>query len=268
MLRAAGDLDRVADTLNSMASLAIGDGDIERAQELYEEALRTKEEAGASASAMLVNLGWLALESGDLAAAADRFELVGASAETGEDVGLAAWSRLGLGVIAWIDGDLDRAEAWFDQATDTWSELEARPNLVYGHVGQALVLRQRGEVSLAAQRSISALESAVDLGGGERNAFALGIVVSVLVAAGRYPEAVRLMAALLALAEHHGWAIWSWYRAHLDACIDRARGRVGKEESAALESGGSEMTIDDALHYALIEARRLASGGGAPRSDS
>ena len=231
LLREAGDLDRAADTLNSLATLAVSGGDIERAVELYEEALRTKEEAGASPVTMLVNLGWLALESGDLAGATDRFETARSSADSEEDIDHAAWSKLGLGVIAWLESDLDRAEAWFDDATGTWAELEARPNLVYGYVGQALVLRQRGDIAAAADRSVAAVRSAVDLGGGERNAFALGIAVSVLAAAGRYPEAVRLMAALLALAERDGWAVWSWYRAHLDACMEPCtrrdrRGRV------------------------------------------
>ncbi len=86
--------------------------------------------------------------------------------------------------------------------------------------------------------------------------------MSVLAAANRWAEAARLGAGLLALVEAHGWPMWSWWRGHLDACLEEARAGLGAEAFAAAEGEGATMTIGDALRYARSNAEQLA--GSAP----
>jgi tetratricopeptide (TPR) repeat protein len=268
LLQRAGDLKGAARALNNLASLAVEVGDVARARRLYEEALDTNRRAGTSETPATTNLGWLALEIDDRAEARRRFESAHAGARAEGDIDAEAWSGLGLGVLAWLDGDLARAESLFEACVQRWEDLDARPTLVYGHVGQALVHRDRGEIVAAATRAADAVDDAMGLGGGERYAFCLGIVVSVLAAADRSTEVARLGGALLSLAEAHGWPIWSWYRRHLDTCRDAARTQLGPDSFAKAAADGASMGIGDALRYAkqavapLAESSMAGSGPG------
>ncbi|NNF87257.1 MAG: AAA family ATPase [Acidimicrobiia bacterium] len=250
LLERVGDLDGAARAVNTLAGLAIEVGDVARARRLYEESLDLNRRAGTSETAATINLGWLALEVDDRDEARRRFESAGAGARAEGDVDTEAWSCLGLGVLAWLDGDLAAAESLFDISVGHWEKLDARPSLVYGHVGQALVSRDRGEIVAAAESAADAVQDAMGLGGGERYAFCLGIVVSVLAAADRSTEVARLIGALLSLAGAHGWPIWSWYRRHLDGCQDAARSRLGADRFAEVTAEGEAMSLGDALRHA------------------
>jgi predicted ATPase/DNA-binding SARP family transcriptional activator len=257
LLRAAGDLDGTANILNTLATLSVERGDLGGARRLYLEAVDIKAATGTSDLPMVINLGWLTLEDGDLAAAEVAFERARAEAAA-TDADAEAWAIHGLGTVAWLRHDLATAARHFDHGVEAWEALDSRPTMVYGYVGQALVRRARGQVAAAADKALAAVDSAIDLGGGERYAFALGTVVSVAAAAGRWAETARLGAALLALADKHGWHIWSWYRGHLDTCLDEAHSHLGAQATAAAEAGGAAMTLGDALRYAVAEARRMA----------
>jgi non-specific serine/threonine protein kinase len=257
LFRRGGDLDRAGDVLSNLANLAVDRGDLDRARDLYEEALETKGRAGNAGLGMLINLGWLALEVDDRADGRAKFETARRAATTAGDSDSLAWCSLGLGVLAWLDDDLEVASACFDDSVQRWGEVDSKPNLVYGHVGQALARRARGNVGSAAARAADAVECALDLGGGERYAFSLGIVVSVLAAAGRWTETAQLGAALYALAEEHGWPIWSWFRRHLDTATEQARSELGSDRYNAAQRRGRAMTIGDALRFAAAEVEGL-----------
>jgi predicted ATPase len=257
LLRRSGNLDRTGEVLNNLAGLAIDNGDLGRARRLLEEALDTKKRAGSAGLGMLINLGWLALEVDDRADGRAKFEAARRTATAEGDADSLAWCSLGLGVLAWLDEDLDAASAHFDDSVERWEVVESKPSLVYGYVGQALARRAGGDVAGSAARAADAVECALDLGGGERYAFSLGMVVSVLAAAGRWTETARLGAALYAIAEEHGWPIWSWFRGHLDTAIEQARSELGNERYAAAREGGRGMTIGDALRFAAGEAEEL-----------
>lgn len=250
LYRRAGDINRTADALNNLAGLAIDRGELTEARDLYEEALRTKEEAGTSDRSMLINLGWLALETGDSKGARAKFGA--ALARSGEDGGVdaIAWSWLGLGVVAWIEGDLAEAGRSFDESVALWHQLDAKPSLVYGLVGQALVGRDRGDIGVATASAEQALDLALGLGGGERYVFSLGMVALLLAADGKAAEATRLGAALHALAADHGWPIWSWFRSDLEASLGKAGSNLDPQLLEEIRQQGEQMPIGDAVRYA------------------
>jgi tetratricopeptide (TPR) repeat protein len=248
----ADEPEHKAETLNGLAMLALSRGDLPAARRGYEEALRLNQAEGSTDLTPVINLGWLAIEMGDPRGAEALFEEVESSTEelTEEEL---AWSLLGLGVVSWLDGDLTRAADRFDECARILEELEAKPALVYGVLGQALVALDRDEPAQAADRVRRTAELAQGLGGGERYNVCLDTAVLVLAAEKKLYQAAWLAGATQSLRDRHQWPLFRWFADHVTEVLADVRTQLGPDRFERAWAEGETATIGQALRFVLVE---------------
>jgi predicted ATPase/class 3 adenylate cyclase len=250
---AAGDRRRRADALANLGAVAHYRDDVPRALARYMAGVAEWRELGddSGIADMLLNIVRLLAPFGEhreRARAAGEEALVRYRAlrdPLGEAQALAS-----LGLLALVEGDLERADEWhaaslalFREVEDAGGETQALGNL-------GLIALDRGDLPGAAARLQDALRLAMTLGEPDAVACWLEALATLRLAEGDDRRAARLLGAAEALRERIGIAQPPEMRARLDAGVSALRQRLGTDLEAVWRSGRA-LTLEEATSEAL-----------------
>jgi tetratricopeptide (TPR) repeat protein len=156
---AAGDRNNEARALSDFAGLYYQLGQIDRAESMFQEALRMFREIGAIDGITTVssNLGDVFLARGNLASAEHALsDALPGYKEMGDKEGIALTLN-DLGEVARRRGDLDKALTTFEQAKTVAQDADDKSAVAYVLSGRGDVLTDRGDLVAARKSSEEAL---------------------------------------------------------------------------------------------------------------
>jgi DNA-binding CsgD family transcriptional regulator len=169
-----------------------------------------------------------------------------------------ALSSLALALLdmADLDGATDAAEESVLVA-DSMGEPMIRHVC---HVGRAQVHRRRGDLDRAAGSLRQAL--ALQPVSVPHRCAAIAALAAVLIAAGRPERGLKLVGGFEAACERYGFdadRFVAGYGVPLGAVADQATRTLGRR-GAAFRAAGRELSLDQAVEFALEDAQAMASG--------
>jgi Tfp pilus assembly protein PilF len=161
--------------LNSLANLALYQGDYPAATSLYEQALEIKREIGdrKGEGGLLNNIGIISLEQGRLGMARcclDQSLVI--SREVG-DRQVEANALINLGLFSLTVGDYEEAGIYLDRAMSITCDIGDRQGECWALAYLGLLAHHRGQNAVARRYSSRALEVAQNLGNRSIQAYAL-----------------------------------------------------------------------------------------------
>jgi predicted ATPase/DNA-binding CsgD family transcriptional regulator len=217
LFRRVGDRFGLAITLSGVGVAALQQGDMERANALFEESLKLLREVGNKwgISNVLANLGMASLGRNDHERAGRHFEeALAISREIGDRLS-GYVSLYNLALSARARGDHERAAQLYVEGLRLAREMSDKANAAYCLEGLAGLIGERGEP--------------------ERAARVFGASEALLEAVG---------APLYAQAQD---------RAPYERAINALRSRMGETAFEAAWVEGRQMTLEEAVEYALLE---------------
>jgi len=257
-LRLSRELDDdlgVARSLRNLGALALNEGDYERARRPLEESLQVLRKQGAleDVISVLIELGSLAAARGESERAVTLHEeALTLSREIGDVLGVAV-SLQNLGLTKLLADDkkdtvvlLEESVALFREVGD---DLDVAITLVY----LAFAVLSEGDHERAARLLEEGLPLSQDLGDKNSVANSLEALAAVAGVRGHLPRAARLWGAAYALREDIGSPLPPDERALQEPYIAAARAQLDEEAWEAAWKEGFEMSIDEAVDYALSE---------------
>jgi predicted ATPase/class 3 adenylate cyclase len=157
--------------------LASEQGDLDRAQEAYEEGLEllasSAREAREAKLNLLAGLGWVALDREEHEQATELYEESLALSREMRDAWWLATSRLNLAIVTHFLGDPEKATELYQQGMDLFREQGDKHSLAYCLNNLAMVVYSQGELVRAAQLTEESLALLRELGA--RGDVALGL---------------------------------------------------------------------------------------------
>jgi predicted ATPase len=165
----------------------------------------------------------------------------------GDPVGQAE-ALNGWGQQALIDGDLDAARTYLDEALSL-----AEMPITHYFLGRVALERRQFEE--ARERFAASLALNRALGIKEGTAQALEGFAMVGAAAGRANRAIRLAAAADAIRQSAGIPLGPWWGAELETKLQPAVDSLTPEERAAAWADGGQLGLEEAIRYALGDER-------------
>jgi tetratricopeptide (TPR) repeat protein len=220
MRRDIGDKEGIAISLGNLGVIAAEQGDFTAARALYNQSLTLQHEIGdrSGAASTLGNLGIIAAEQGDYAAAqANYSESQAQQRALGDKHGIAA-SSMYLGLLALAQRQLNRAQAFLGESLAQFHAIGDRR-----FVAHCLA-------SLAALATDEAVEPAT---------------------APQTDRAARLIGATTSIMKSLDIQIDREVREPYQRAIDITQARLGDQAFATLVAEGQQMTMDEAVAFAL-----------------
>ncbi|RSM57778.1 hypothetical protein DMB66_31640 [Actinoplanes sp. ATCC 53533] len=156
----------LATTYHQLGIVAQRGGDLDTAEQQYQQSLTIKEQRGdrPGVAASYHHLGWVAQLRGDLDTAEQRYQQsVAISEQRGDRTGIA-FSYHHLGWVAQLRGDLDTAEQRYQQSLAIKEELGNRPGMATSYHQLGRVAEERGDLDSAEQWYQQSLAIAEELG--------------------------------------------------------------------------------------------------------
>ncbi len=259
--RACGDEFTVPTALRTLGQAALRAGRLSDAAGLIDEAIEAAGAAGNDweAGLALAASAAIALRQNKLKSAQRSYEAALEILSDNNRWGIAQ-IQYGLGTLARARGDADMALRHFEEATETFRELDAWLEIARCLAGVGWVALAQGDLDLARDRLAESL--GISQACGQRLGIARGLeAFAALAAARQQPEqAARLAGAACQLRESLGQPTGVGSR--VEGVLDLARDRLGAAAAAALFAEGREMPADDAAGYAL--GSHLETAGGVP----
>lgn len=255
--------------LYGAAYLARNRGDYARATALATECLATADAIGDQRAASRARqlLAFVALAQGDYdRATRHAAEALALSEALGEQSEWTGWVLTDLGMAAYGQGDLARAEQILTDVVALYRTF-ADPfgaALTLGYLG--LVACDRGDHALAAARFTESLPLWQEMGNQENRAEWLAGVASLAAARAEPELAARLFGAAERLRDTLGHAFTLPERAAFERGAGAARAVSGASAYAAAEAAGWALSVEQAL----AEASRFLAAieGPAPSPES
>jgi predicted ATPase/DNA-binding CsgD family transcriptional regulator/Tfp pilus assembly protein PilF len=248
--RGCGDDFTVPTSLRALGQAALRAGRLADATALIDEAYEVAAAAGNDweAGLALAASGAIALRQNKLKSAQRSYEAALEVMSDNNRWGLAQ-IQYGMGTVARVRGDADLALRHFEEATETFRELDAWLEISRCLAGVGWVALSRGDLDLARNRLAESLR--ISQACGQRLSTARGLeAFAALAAARQQPEpAARLAGAACQLRESLGQPTGVGSR--VEQVLDVARDRLGAAAAAALFAEGREMLAGDAVGYAL-----------------
>ena len=248
--RACSDDVTVPTSLRALGQAALRAGRLGDATALIDEAYQVAAAAGNDweAGLALAASGAIALRQNKLKSAQRSYEAALEVMSDNNHWGLAQ-IQYGMGTVARVRGDADLALRHFEEAAETFRELDAWLEISRCLAGVGWVALSRGDLDLAHDRLAESLR--ISQACGQRLSTARGLeAFAALAAARQQPEqAARLAGAACQLRESLGQPTGVGSR--VEQVLDAARGHLGAAAAAALFAEGREMPADDAVGYAL-----------------
>ena len=148
-----GDPADAAQSLTTLALVASSRGDLAEARSLLSEGVEIARRGNdlASLTSALDFLAELELTEGDVVGARAHFEEALALREAAGSPGWIAWSHSNLGLIAYAQGEFDKALEWYRRALAPAQELGISQLVGDCLIGIAAVAARRGEICRAAR---------------------------------------------------------------------------------------------------------------------
>jgi predicted ATPase/DNA-binding CsgD family transcriptional regulator/DNA-binding Xre family transcriptional regulator len=248
--RACGDDVTVPTALRTLGQAALQAGRFAEAGALIEEAIEAADTAGNDWEAGLTRAAQAAIEvrQNKLKSAQRWYEAALELLSDNNRWG-AAQVQYGMGTLAQARGDADMALRRFEEAAQIFREMGAGLEIARCLVGTGSVALLGGDLDLAWTRLAESLR--ISRACGQRSGIASGLeAFAALAAARQQPEqATRLAGAATQLRESLGQPIS--LGSGVDRMLELARDRLGWAAAAAIFAEGREMTVDDAVGYAL-----------------
>ena len=260
--RELGDKRGIAESLHNLGIVATEQGDYAQARAFYEESLAIRRQVGdkRGIAYSLSGLGTLAHRQADYARARTRYEEgLAIRRELGDKWG-TAHSLGNLAVVAEEQGDFTAARALQEESLVIRREMGDR-------WGMALSLNNLGHVAFhlgdyAQSRTLYAesLTTRRELGDKQGIAYSLKAMADLAAAQGQIERAARLWAAAEALRETIGHAMATKDKEEYDRQVMEARAACCDEEFKKLWREGQEMTLEQAVEYALQDKQQESTG--------
>ena len=244
-----------ARALHAAGSLATRQGDYEWAAALFEQSLSLSEELGdpSGTARSLLSLGTVAAERGDQERAIELSERAAELYQESGDRRGHALAVSNLGGIALERGEYAKASELSEQAYGLFETLEDSE-------GMALALVNQGFSALSEQnpeRSIELLREALrrlaELEFKDVIGYCFEGLAAVLALTERAEEAAKLLGAAEALRESLGVELAPAEQATHNETVDAVRARLGEERFSDAWRQGKEMSLEQAIAYALEE---------------
>ena len=241
-----------ARALSASAGMAYWQGDYAQARAHYEEALsicRELDDRQGAADA-LQSLAYLAGVRGDHPEAYALHRQSSAMARELGNLGTVAYNCVGEGMVLNVEGSFEQARGRFQEALELFEEIGD----AYGRASVLCLLSrldaELGDVDAATSSWCRAFALLRELGDGSGIIIALSDLCAIQLAAGRPEAAVRLAGA----AEGLGRVLKVRPPAVLTRPLDPrlpARTKMGEAAVRAAWDAGTEMTLEQAVAYAL-----------------
>jgi adenylate cyclase len=260
LFRAIGDTFGLAYALTFAGENVFAQGDLAMARELFEESLVVSRAVGDKIAIgnALFGLGRVALEEGDTALARPRGEEgLALSRAIGNQYGTAQALGL-LGAVALEGGDTAAARALYDEGLALSRAIGAKWSSAEYTLSLGLVARTEGQLDQAEALFAEALAQFHALG--IKGNVASGLVSLAIVAADRAVDtqavafaqrAARLAGATAALLETIQAPLDRQFRKLYEEAIATAQAALGDEAFAAAWEAGKQLTLDEAVAFAL-----------------
>ena len=265
LARSCGDDVTVPTALRTLGQAALRAGRFAEATALIDEAIAAAGSSGNDweAGLTLAAKAAIAVRQGTLKSAQRAYESALEVLSDNNRWGVAQ-VQYGMGTLARARGDADMAVRHFEEALETFRELDAWLEIARSLAGVGWVALTRGDLDLAQSRLAEGLR--INQACGQRLGIARGLeAFAALAAARQQPErAARLAGAATQLRESLGQPTGIGPR--IEGILEAARDRLGAASAAALFAEGREMTAEDAVGHALgssSEASRDVHGTGS-----
>ena len=244
-----------ARALHAAASLATRQGDYDRAAELSEQSLVLWEELGddAGTARSLLSLGTVAAEQGDHERAITLSERAAELYRESGDRRGHALAVSNLGGIALERGDYARAAALSDEAYGLFETLEDSEGMAFALVNQGFAAVSQHDHARALTLLREALRRLAELGFKDIIGYCFEGLAAVLAFTGEGESAARLLGAAEALRESLGVDLAPAERETHEQTAGAVREAVGEERFSAAWRQGRELSLDEAIAYALAE---------------
>ncbi len=242
-----------ARALHAAASLATRQGDYERAAELSEQSLALWEELGdvSGTARSLLSLGTVAAEQGDHERAISLSERAAELYRESGDQRGHALAVSNLGGIALEDGDYVKAASLSEEAYGLFQTLEDSEGMAFALVNQGFAALFEHEHERALVFLRKALRRLVELEFRDVIGYCFEGLAAVLSLTGQAGSAARLLGAAEALRESLGVGLAPAERETHEETKLALREALGEEEFSAVWRLGRELTLDEAIVYAL-----------------
>jgi predicted ATPase len=265
MLRLPGPSmsERRAGALTGLGNVVYWQGDMDRAETLYGEALAIHRELGDESriAGTLHDLAWTAVARGDGALgsaraqeAAERYERAGDAAGAER---IATWLVSGAFLMG-IEGDAEKAIDAISRRIETERRNGRAHDAAEAQGTLALVLLRAGETRRAAEAARVALQQWIEIGNVGRYAVYVKVIAALELAHGQPGRAARLASAAIRFSEELGGSLPDALT-RLGDPIEMARAFLEPDEHERAVREGRSMTPEQAVAYALEDAGQAAS---------
>ena len=257
-----------ARALDGCGWLALRQGDIARARELFEQSRILFAEAGDSPglTRVLSNLGLASVFAGEFDLAREHLDESLLVASRAGATRAMAGSLMVLGVVAFFSGDLDESEARAEESLKLAVESEEAKLAGFLHAGLGVIALERGDHALARDRCQKSLAMSVELGDRINVALLLEALCRLASAESAWREALLLGGAAASLREATGARSIPFWLDRVEAACATARQQLGAENGDAVFAVGQAMDYEQALVVAEqichedLPARRVPRG--------
>jgi predicted ATPase/DNA-binding CsgD family transcriptional regulator/Tfp pilus assembly protein PilF len=248
--RSCGDDFTVPTALRNLGQTALRAGRFTDAAALIDEAIEAAASSGNDweAGLALAAKAALAVRQGTLKSAQRAYEGALEVLSDNNRWGVAQ-VQYGMGTLARARGDADMAVRHFEEALAIFRELAAWLEIARCLAGVGWVALTRGDLDAARDRLAEGLR--INQACGQRLGIARGLeAFAALAAARQQPEqAARLAGTACQLRESLGQPTGIGSR--VEEILELARDRLGATTAAGLFAEGRDMTMEDAIGYAL-----------------
>lgn len=253
ILRGLDDQRGICNCLNGLGNIAQELGNIEAARALHEESLSIERLLGDrhGVAISLNNLGILADVQGDYSSAHALFaESLEIHRELGPRMAEAA-NLAGLGNVAFHEGRYVVARSYYEQSLNIRRQLGETWGIAISLQGLAETAAHLGELVSAHALHVESLEIRQKLGDRLGVAESFKSLASLARHDNRPERAAHLWGASFALHDAIGSPISAGQLHEMEPDMAAAREMMGEDEFTAARTAGGEMSLEQAIEYAL-----------------
>jgi len=158
---------------------------------------------------------------------------------------------MGLGRIAFQQGDFGTARAWFEQSVSLRRQLGDKNLMAHSLHAVGLVARAQHDFATARQDFTEALTLFREVGNNQSVGLCLAGFAGLAAAQGQLEHAARLFGATEALLERIGAVAAMADRADYERHVALVRSQLAADQFAAAWVEGRAMMMEQAIEYAL-----------------
>jgi predicted ATPase/class 3 adenylate cyclase len=203
----------------------------------------------------LIRLGNAALHQENFVRARSALEEGRAIAERLDDRSALAWTAHSLAGVAADEGDYDQARALLEESVALWRELDIPGGVANALCDLGFVVLQQDIYDQARACFGDSLRGSSEVGWTETAAYCLLGFGAAAAFEGFGEPAARLLGAAFAARDSIGIRFDAKVRELGERAADSTQARLGEERFAAVLRNGEEMSLDEAIAYALEGAK-------------